>query len=140
MHPFTIAMLITVGVFALIGAYKGARRGISRQVIRSITVIASVFISLFLTKLLSGTATVWLENRTGEEILAMLQSINIPIEQFEELVTNLDGDTLTRLMSIPLALVVMPVCFVICFLLVKYLIRLATGLWNVGAEQPLIPV
>lgn len=119
MHPFTIAMLITVGVFALIGAYKGARRGISRQVIRSITVIASVFISLFLTKLLSGTATVWLENRTGEEILAMLQSINIPIEQFEELVTNLDGDTLTRLMSIPLALVVMPVCFVICFLLVK---------------------
>ncbi len=124
MHPFTIAILATVGVFALIGAYKGARRGISRQVIRSVTVIASVFISLFLTKLLSGAATVWLGNRTGDEILAMLQSINLPLEGFEEMIANLDGDTLSRLMSIPLALVVMPVCFVICFLLVKLVMLL----------------
>ena len=119
MHPFTIAMLAIVGVFALIGAYKGARRGISRQVIRSVTVFAAALISIYLTKLLSNTATVWISNRTGEEILALLQSMNLPLEGFEELIINLDGDTLSRLLSIPMALIVLPICFVLCFLIVK---------------------
>lgn len=119
MHPFTIAMLATVGVFALFGAYKGARRGISRQVIRSVTVFAAAIISIYLTKLLSNTATVWISNRTGEEILALLQSMNLPLEGFEELIINLDGDTLSRLLSIPMALIVLPICFVLCFLIVK---------------------
>ena len=119
MHPFTIAMLAIVGVFALFGAYKGARRGISRQVIRSVTVFAAAIISIYLTKLASSAATVWIGNRTGEEILALLQSFNLPLEGFEELITNLDGDTLCRLLSIPMALIVLPICFIICFLIVK---------------------
>ena len=118
-NTFTLVMLAIIGVCALIGAYKGARRGISRQVIRSVTVIASALISIYLIRLLSNTATVWVENCTGEEILAMLQSMNLPLEGFEGLITNLDGDTLLRLVAIPMALIVLPICFILCFLIVK---------------------
>ena len=118
-NTFTLVMLAIIGVCALIGAYKGARRGISRQVIRSVTVIASALISIYLIRLLSNTTTVWVENCTGEEILAMLQSMNLPLEGFEGLITNLDGDTLLRLVAIPMALIVLPICFILCFLIVK---------------------
>lgn len=128
MHPFTITMLVIVGVYALLGAYKGARRGISRQVIRSVTVIASAVISIYLVKLLSGAAAVWLENRSGEEILSMLSSANLPLEGFEGFITNLDGDTLCRLISIPLALIIMPISFIICFLLVKLIMMIPHAL------------
>ncbi len=130
MHPFTITMLVIVGVCALFGAYKGARRGISRQVIRSVTVIASAILSIYLVKLLSGAATVWLSNRSGEEILSLLQSMKLPLEGFEGIITNLDGDTLCRLMSIPLALVVMPVSFVLCFLIVKLIMLIPHALFS----------
>ena len=119
MHPFSIVMLAIVGVSALYGAYKGARRGLFRQVIRSTTVLVSVFISVYLIKLLSNILTKWIGNRTGEEILAMLESRQISVSGFESLIVNLDGDTMCRLLSIPLALIVLPICFILCFLIVK---------------------
>lgn len=123
-------MLAIVGVSALFGAYKGARRGISRQVIRSITVIASVLLSIYLIKLLSGAATVWLSNRTGEEILGILQSMKLQLGDFEDMILNLDGDTLCRLMTIPLSLIVMPICFIICFLIVKLIMLIPHALFS----------
>ena len=112
-------MLAIVGFFALFGAYKGARRGLFRQTVRSITIIASLITSIILIKILSNIATSWIGNRTGEEILATLKSAQMPVEGFESLIVNLDGDTLCRLLSIPLALIVLPICFIFCFLIVK---------------------
>ncbi len=119
MHPITTGLLIGIGVFALIGAYKGAKRGISRQVIRSVSVLAAAILSIYLTKLFSNTATVWISNRSGEEILAVLQRLNLPLDGFESFITNLEGETLCHVLSIPLALIIVPVCFILCFLVVK---------------------
>lgn len=121
MHPFSIVMLALVGVSILYGAYKGARRGLFRQAIRSTTVLISVFISIYLVRLLSSITTTWIGNRTGEEILAMLESHQISVSDLESLIANLDGDTMCRLLSIPLALIVLPICFILCFLIVKLL-------------------
>ena len=109
MHPFSIVMLALVGVSILYGAYKGARRGLFRQAIRSTTVLISVFISIYLVRLLSSITTTWIGNRTGEEILAMLESHQISVSDLESLIANLDGDTMCRLLSIPLALIVLPI-------------------------------
>lgn len=128
MHPVTTGLLIGIGVFALIGAYKGARRGISRQVIRSVTVLAAAILSIYLTKLAANTATVWIGNRSGEEILSLLQSFGISLEGFETFITNLEGETLCHVLSIPLALIIAPVCFIICFLIVKLIMLLPHAL------------
>lgn len=128
MHPITTGLLISIGVLGLIGAFKGARRGISRQVIRSVSVVAAAILSIYLTKLFANTATVWIGNRSGEEILSALSSLKLPLEGFEDFIVNLEGETLCHVLSIPLALIVVPICFIICFLAVKLVMLLPHAL------------
>ena len=129
MQLFTIILLSSIGVLALTGAVLGYRRGLARQIIRTITVVISALLSIYLAKLLVTAIMVWIENRTSEELIALIKSsFPISIEEYEALLAYLDTGTLNYILAIPLSLVIAPVTFIIAFLLVKLIMMIPHAL------------
>ncbi len=116
-----IILLALVAVLALVGALKGLSRGISRQIIRTITVIASAVISFFISK---GTYTGImnaLEGKTMEDIITWLNEKNLAGGADISWLANLDMETVELLLTLPLALIIMPLIFVMAFVLISAL-------------------
>ncbi len=118
----TTGLLIFMGVLMLIGALKGRSRGIGRQAIRTITVIVAVVLSLIITNGLSNFIYETFSSMTPDEFANSLISVGVDISGFEEIVYNISPNTINYIMAIPLALLIMPIVFVICFEILKGLL------------------
>ncbi|MBQ8689801.1 MAG: CvpA family protein [Clostridia bacterium] len=139
MSIFTIILLVIIALLALWGGIMGGKRGISRQVIRIITVVVALLISIYLAKLCNNAVMVWIGNQTAEDLAALLQSMNIPLGEYEGVLSYLDTNTLNYIIAIPLTLAIVPIGFVICFLLIKLLMliphALLSGIFGFSKER-----
>lgn len=118
---FTASLLVFIGILTLIGMYKGARRGFSRQLVRFITVIVSVFISVYLVRLGTAAFMAWVEGQTVEDIIGLADNFGLPMSEsfIGQLLSYLDSSTASHVVAIPVALVIAPVCFALCFMMVS---------------------
>lgn len=120
----TVSLSVFIGIFTLIGIYKGARRGFSRQLIRFISVIVSLLLSIYLVRLGTAASMAWLEGQTAESISAAVDGLGIPFsESFAgQLFSHLETSTMSHTVAIPLALVIAPIAFSVCFFISSLLI------------------
>ena len=118
-----IGIWVVVGIFVLIGALKGRSRGIGRQTVRTLTVAGSLVLSVFLTKLLYRMLMTWLDGKSTEEIIAKIEGFGIKITEgeFGGLIKYFDTQTAGYVLAIPLAIVILPIVFVIIFGIINLL-------------------
>lgn len=113
-------ILAIIAVLGLIGALKGFTRGISRQLVRTITIVVSAVISLFLAKGIYTYISDFLSDKTMADIEQILLNYNIlSADEDNSWLQNLDINTILLVAAVPLALIVMPLAFVILFVVIS---------------------
>lgn len=113
-------ILGVIAVLGIIGAFKGLRRGISRQLVRTLTIVASIIISFIIATTTFSELSAYLDGKTMEDIEVLLIEKGIlSAEQDSSWLQNLDVQTLKLILAIPLSLIVMPLIFVICFIVIS---------------------
>ena len=116
-----IGLWAVVAVLTLIGALKGRSRGFFRQLVRIITVVASVFISFFVTNYAYSYVNTWAASQTSSGIVSTLASYGLVLGDFGEIVAMLDSDAVTHFLAIPVSLVLLPIVFVLSFMVISFL-------------------
>ena len=115
--PILIAFVVIV---ALLGALKGFTRGISRQLIRTITVVASIFIAFFAATGCYTALISFLEGKTMADVSEWIaNTFRIGSETDISWLNNIDIETLKLVLTLPMALIIMPVIFVVAFITVS---------------------
>ena len=119
----TLAVLGVVLVLGIIGALKGLSRGITRQIVRTITVVGSAALAIWLTKVAySNYFLPFFDGKTTGDIIIEIQGLGIiPAETDISLLANFDADTLRYLLTLPIALIVTPLAFIILFIIISAL-------------------
>lgn len=119
----SLVLLGFIGVLALVGALKGLSRGISRQTVRTLTVIAAAVISFILAKSCYTLMSDFFEGKTTEDVLIFLTDNGIlSAGQDLSLIKNVDLKIIELLLALPMAVIIMPFVFVICFILTSALL------------------
>lgn len=109
-----------VAVLGLIGALKGLSRGISRQLVRTITVVAAAVISFFVATGVYTAISDFLADKTMADIEAILvQNGILSSEADNSWLQNIDTATVLLVATVPLSLIIMPLTFVICFIMIS---------------------
>ncbi len=109
-----------VAILGFIGALKGLTRGISRQVIRIITIAASVIIAFFISTAVYNALIDFLNGKTMDELVVWLNGSVLAGSGTDfSWLTNIDMETLELVLTLPMALIVMPIIFVILFVLIS---------------------
>lgn len=112
-----LGMWVLVVLLTLIGALKGCSRGFFRQFVRTLTVVCSVFISFLITNLIYETFSSWVASQGVEGILT---TFGISLEpDAKEILVNVDPKTLNHILAIPLSLVLLPIVYVLSFVIVS---------------------
>ena len=111
--------LIFIGGLILIGAFKGLRRGIARQTVRTITIILSVIISIIAARTVNSYIINTVSGMTSEELMAFLQQYGVNLGETASFLNYLEPSTLSYILAIPLGIIVAPVLFVLCFIVVS---------------------
>ena len=120
------AIVGTVAVLGIIGAFKGLRRGISRQLVRTLTIIASGIISFILSTATLKKISEYLDGKTMADIKQLLidKGMFFTSENIAW-IENFDVHTLELILAIPLSLIIMPLIFVILFILISGVMLIA---------------
>ena len=106
-----------LGFFALlilIGALKGLRRGFARQVIRTITVLMAFVISILITRILQGALESWLYSQSISDLITSDGGIT-------SVIAGVSQSTVEYVLAIPLYLIILPVIFVLLFMITSLL-------------------
>ena len=119
----TIVLLVIMALLMLIGTLKGVSRGIGRQAVRTVTVIISVLIAFALTSTFATMFYNEFGKMTPEQFVGSLESAGIAVTgtDLEPILSNLSPETVSYIIAIPLSLVILPVLFVLIFIIVKLL-------------------
>ena len=114
----------------LVGALKGLSRGIARQGMRSLTVIVSVVAALFITKGISNAFYTNFSSMTPEEFVATIENAGIAVTgtDLEPILSNVSPETVSYILAIPLALIILPIIFVLVFEVLKLLMLIVHAL------------
>ncbi len=117
---FSVSSLITIVVAVLIaiGAIAGLARGLGRQIVRTATVGASVFIALLLTNNISESFNSSLEGKTVEDLLSFMPTSTWP-QAMKELIMGIEAETARTVLSVPVAVVLLPLIFLVSFILIS---------------------
>lgn len=121
-------MWAVVAVLTAIGLFKGWRRGLFRQLVRSLTVLASFYISLSLTKTVYEYVTSWVTTKGADGVVSTLEGYGLSLGDFSDILTKLGTDAINHVLAIPLSLVVLPLVFVLSFILLKAVLRIVHAL------------
>ena len=113
-----------MSVLMLIGALKGLSRGISRQAIRTLTVVVAVIAALGITKAFAASFYSDFANMTPDEFVYTLEDAGIQVfgTDLEPILANVSPETVSYILAIPLSLIILPVIFVITFIVLKLLL------------------
>lgn len=120
--PINLAPIMygIIAILGIIGALKGLSRGISRQFVRSLTVVASAIICFIFVSLCFARLEAFLSDKTMADVETwILQTGLIPEGTDTGWIRDLDKQTLELILTIPVTLIVMPLLFVICFIVVS---------------------
>ena len=114
----------------LIGALKGLSRGIARQAMRTVTVIISVFIALGITNGFASSFYTSFASMTPEEFVRTLEDAGIAVigTELEPILSNVSPETVTYILAIPISLLILPIIFVIAFIVIKLLMLIVHGI------------
>ena len=111
-----------IGFLAIVGALIGLSRGLAKQTVRSITIVLSVIISFVAVSMLYGTLSDYLDGMTMTDVVNKLIELGvIPSNTDTALIEKLDIKTAELALALPLTLVILPLLFVICFMVVSLL-------------------
>ena len=114
-----------VGVLAIIGAFIGLGRGIQKQTVRTVTVIAAAVISFIAVSYLSTTLFAELSGMTIHDVVEILIEKGVLAADTDtSLIENLDMKTAELVIALPFGLVVTPLLFVICFILLSAILMI----------------
>ena len=121
--PLDLAPLIYgfVVMVAVISAFIGFWRGFMRQTVRTITVIISAIVSYALVYFIFAGISKYIDGKSAEEIISALINSGVISEDGAgyKWIASLDAHSLKLFLSVPLALVALPVIYVVCFILVS---------------------
>lgn len=118
LSPF---IYVFVFLFALIGALKGRSRGIKRQLVRTITVAIAAIASYYAVSIGYGYLEDFLSDKTMADVETwILQSGLVPSGMDTSWIASLDMATAEIILTLPVALIVMPFLFVACFQLLSW--------------------
>lgn len=117
-----------VALLTVAGVFKGWRRGLFRQLVRSLTVFASYYVSLSITKTVYETATSWVTEKGAEGVISTLEGYGLSLGSFADILVKLGADSINHVMAIPLSLLVLPLAFVLSFILLKAVLRIVHAL------------
>ncbi len=118
-----------IAVLAIIGALKGLSRGISRQVIRTITIVASALIAFFISTATYTEIVKFLDGKTMQDLIDVLAGAGV-MGNTDDLqwLANLDMETIELVLTLPMALIIMPIIFVIVFVPVSAILLIVHGI------------
>ncbi len=121
----TLVNLIFFGIALLLGAVGalfGFLRGLNRQTIRFITVIASAVLSFLACLGIYPALLNYFEGMSHEDFIAFLGSFGVGVEGvYADLINCFDASMIAYFMSLPLGLIVLPIIFVLAFILISAL-------------------
>ena len=117
-----------VALLTVAGVFKGWRRGLFRQLVRSLTVFASYYVSLSITKTVYETATSWVTEKGAEGVISTLEGYGLSLGSFADILVKLGADSINHVLAIPLSLLVLPLAFVLSFILLKAVLRIVHAL------------
>ena len=120
-----MGMWAIVALLTVVGVFKGWRRGLFRQLIRSATILISFYISLSVTKTVYGYVTTWVTDKGAEGIISTLEGYGIALGDFSDILVKLGADSVNHVLAIPMSLVILPIVFVLAFILLKAVLRIA---------------
>lgn len=116
----SLALLVIVGLLALVGALKGLSRGIKRQTVRTVSIILSIVLSFVAVKLLYGIVIGFFDGKTMPELLSMLEGYGITMDaETKDMLSSFDVVLVEYILAIPLALLLGPIAFVLLFIIVS---------------------
>lgn len=113
-----------VAFLTLIGAFKGRQRGFFRQLVRTITIAASVIISIYVTKFAYGYVSDWLTSQSSAGLVSTIEGFGIALGDFGTILTNFSTESMNHVLAIPMALVVLPLVFVVAFIIINTVLRI----------------
>ncbi len=113
-----------VAILTVIGVFKGWRRGLFRQLVRSLTVFASYYVSLSITKTVYESATSWITEKGADGVVSELEGYGVPLGNFSDILTKLGTDAINHVLAIPMSLIILPLIFVLSFVLLKAVLRI----------------
>lgn len=123
-NPLDLAPIIyaVVAVLAIFGALMGLWRGLLRQTVRIGTIILSIIGSFVLVTVAYKYLDNYLADKTVADVESwMLQTGIISHGTDTSWMQNLDIETMELVLSVPLGLILMPILFVLCFIVLSLL-------------------
>lgn len=114
--PLIYGFAVMVGVFS---AFVGFWRGFMRQTVRTVTVIIAAIISYALSYFIFDGIIKYVDGKSAEEIRLMLINSGLIPGGAQEWISSLDAHSLKLFLSVPTALFILPVIYVLCFILVS---------------------
>lgn len=123
-----ISLYVLIGVLALIGLIKGLTRGICRQTVRSMTVICAAILAFIIARSLIPAIRDYVDGKTvGETVgavgLSGVYESALP-EEIRNIVGCFDSEFLGTVVSLPIMTVVVPVLFVLLFIVLSAVLLL----------------
>ncbi len=107
-----------VGVFAVIGALIGLSRGLSRQIVRTVTIVLSVVISYIVAVMFYSSVSGYFEDKTINDLLnTLIEAGLLSADANLTWLESMDVQLAVLAMSIPYSLIIMPIIFVVAFIL-----------------------
>lgn len=118
----SLALAGVILVLGAVGALKGAFRGIARQAVRLITIGASVVLAFFATRNAYPLVVEFFEGKTMLQLLetARLDGVIAGVNsEIFELLSSMDAQVVSDVLTLPLTIVILPFVFVISFVLIS---------------------
>ena len=125
----SISSYVALGVLgffllnALIGLLFGLKRGLGKQLIRLLTTVLSVALSFLAVSMVSVYITDLFAGKTLEEvIISIYPNYTAEVEEsVRNIVASFDAETARVLLMLPIASVLVPLVFAICFAIIHFL-------------------
>lgn len=119
-----MGMWCVVAFLMVIGALKGRSRGLFRQIVRSATIVASFYISLMLAKYIYTYVSTLITKEGAEGLITTLGGYGISVGDFSDILVSLGADSINHVLAIPMALIILPLIFVLSFMVFNFLLRI----------------
>ncbi len=124
MDIISIILLAVFGLFALIGAIHGFKQGASREIIRVVTAAISAVIAVFIAKPCYTKVAAFFDGMTIEQIHDWIKGLKIiPTTVDISWILNFDPATIKNIIVIPLVLIVIPLIFVLSFVVINAVMK-----------------
>ena len=109
-----------VAALAVLGALLGGARGVMRQLTRMVTVGASLVIAFPITLALKDTLV---NAFAGQSLADILATAGVPVSP-SDWYGAVSAETITTVMALPAAIIILPLTFVVVFMVVSFFMLL----------------